>query len=181
MSYFSEISVIDGTSCRDQCDAIQTEINAYDCFKFYVEPFSMPKTFGVLLPNVTTRYILHIDEVDMVGLCASQQHCSVQKPMYTNFEANCRTEVNCGKLVMFARKMFNVTKLRMGSQRACWIDANRDENQGAIAMRQMENFIGSRAFHSVIWPMSSFLFSVCSCCTFWYKNRNHVLKFTQSG
>ena len=25
----------------------------------------MPKTFGVLLPNVTTRYILHIDEVDM--------------------------------------------------------------------------------------------------------------------
>merc|ERR1712227_207779 len=191
-TYFQNMNLNRGESCEGQCNAVgikaaddeDSSVEQYDCFKFHVErDFSVKNSSSnpSPLPSQTKRFVLHIDEIDMVGLCSQQVHCSVQKPLYTNFEANCKTQVDCERMVNHCKKMYPVKQLTIGYQSRCWIDDSRDENQGAIAVRQMESFSGSRAFHSVIWPLSAFIFSVFSCCTFWYKNRNHVLKFTQSG
>ena len=52
-----------------------------------------------------------------VGLCSQQVHCSVQKPLYTNFEANCKTQVDCERMVNHCKKMYPVKQLTIGYQR----------------------------------------------------------------
>ena len=63
----------------------------------------------------------------------------------------------------------------------CWINADSHSVQGAIKNRRMKSFFGTKVVHAVIWPCSGFTISTISCSVFWWKNRNHVLKFTQSG
>ena len=63
----------------------------------------------------------------------------------------------------------------------CWLDLTRGRYESALATRQMETFLKSKAFHAVLWPVLGFSSSIFCCSTFWWKNRKDVLKFTQSG
>ena len=66
-----------------------------------------------MTPEMTSEH----KKPNKVGLCSQQVHCSVQKPLYTNFEANCKTQVDCERMVNHCKKMYPVKQLTIGYQR----------------------------------------------------------------
>ncbi|CAG5098909.1 Oidioi.mRNA.OKI2018_I69.XSR.g16081.t1.cds [Oikopleura dioica] len=158
------------------------------CVQFYVQDEK----------KNSSTFILHRDEVDISGLCQSQMHCSVRpkRVQVQSFSAkpkvpgSCLRPVDCESIVKGARDIFTGEEgLKLGMRTQCWINnsnqtaANYETLQvtGAMARKSLGTFFGGKVFHAVFWPLLGFMSSIFCCTTFWYKNRNHVLKFTQSG
>lgn len=164
-TYFNKINLFtnNGKWCKEDefCDEM---ISQSDCIQFYVK--SDDKFF-----------ILHEDEIDITGMCQDQVHCSVQRL----FNAKCDKHLNCEEIIQQAKKFYNYDEFPEENERSCWINPTGGIKTGAIARRKMPTFFRTNAFHAVFWPCSGFTLSTISCSIFWWKNRNHVLKFTQSG
>jgi len=163
--YFSDLDLKNGSACSDKtlCSQVLEEQN---CIQFYVK-------------SSKGLHVLHEDEIDITGMCVEQTHCSVQR----KFNERCDKHLDCttSGIVAKARKFFDQDILKMDTKSPCLINPDGGVRTGAIIRRQMPTFFRTSAFHAVFWPCSGFTFSTISCSIFWWKNRNHVLKFTQSG
>merc|ERR1712227_513814 len=130
--------------------------------------------------NVTKKdnaFVLHLDEIDVVGVCGSQRHCSIRSAASV-----CKSRRDCKSLSENIKHFFDSLKdLALNKKSECWIDENRNQIEGALASRKMNSFFDAKIIHAVIWPGLGFSTSILSCSTFWWKNRNRVRTFTQSG
>lgn len=71
------------------------------CVQFYVtaEPFgSLPKQN--MSGDVTRPFVLHLDEVDVTGMCWAELHCSLRPKIY-------ETLSDCDQLVLKAKTFFS--------------------------------------------------------------------------
>ena len=112
--------------------------------------------------------VLHLDEIDVVGVCGSQRHCSIRSAASV-----CKSRRDCKSLSENLKHFFDSLKdLAFNKKRLnflrwtlfehiysdCWIDENRNQIEGALASRKMNSFFDAKI--NVIWPGLGFSTSI---------------------
>lgn len=142
-------------------------------FSTFFEKHRFPYEFQKYINNFWPS-VLHLDEIDVVGVCGSQRHCSIRSAASV-----CKSRRDCKTLSENLKHFFDSLKdLALNERRLiflkwtlliqhfysdCWIDENRSQIEGALASRKMNSFFDAKIIHAVIWPGLGFSTSILVC------------------
>ena len=97
--------------------------------------------------------------------------------------------ISCAGLIARSKNLFAVEQLRLGTVVSCFIDRRLPDQlyqgrfnvAGAIRYKTIRSFWTSPVCFAIILPIVGFTVALLSCSVFWWKHRDDILSFTQSG